>query len=319
MLTQQQHALLHTQRMQILQITREREMELLRNQYSQVLIMATLLMYPSYESCINFHMPGADVGEDVGTKSQVNIIHVTGMATCMILSTYCVLVTTMAIVWGPEMIISGARGGDDMEHIATVINRGVAAMRMAKYHIYGSLFLTMGLLCVFFVTGTSHRIGFWERKGVSGGGHTAAVVVVCFLMLAGYAASLAGLVNCKRIFSLDNLNGDRLRFPSLPCSVCGSRARHGLLQPDRRLLRCWAGKGESFKCYQCMGVRSDFMPSAEQKRAALEMAGEDDAGVGQGLRDWVMAEPPDADDDANPAGLRLEGAFQQAQTGKFTA
>lgn len=262
MLQNQIQALQRKQEVDLLQL-REREMELLRNNYNQVLVMVTLLMYPSYETCINFHMPGAAAGETVGSLPEMVIITSCGMAFCMVLTAYCIIVATAAAVLGPEMIIRGAQGASNRADVALVMNRGIAGMRIAKYHIYGSFGLLVIILGVFFILGAMHRVGFWARKGQGKEAHIGASCGIGLLMVAGYVVTGAALRRSNTVFSSHRLLDTRCENPHARCVVCGSRHREGFSARERTIL-CLGGccdrgeAGTGFKCYQCCGIRHEF-------------------------------------------------------------
>eukprot|EP00756_Hemistasia_phaeocysticola_P012672 Hpha_TRINITY_DN15222_c5_g12::TRINITY_DN15222_c5_g12_i1::g.66872::m.66872 len=262
MLTQQVQALQPTQELQMLQL-QEREMELLRNNYSAVVTASTLVLGFAYGGCIDFTMPGADPiapGDTaVGMRPEVLIIFYVLVASSMILETYSSCVATAAVVYGPDMAINGATGQETQQEVACVITRAIGGMRMAKGHIYGSF--AAGLVCLLLATclGTMDKIGYIERMGVSAGWHKVGASAISVVFGGGLLVIFLTFLGMGRVFSKHRLMEARSEHPGEPCVVCGDMTRDGMTNYDRRFLRapCCPGSVD-FKCYQCIGLRSEL-------------------------------------------------------------
>eukprot|EP01065_Artemidia_motanka_P018398 TRINITY_DN21710_c0_g1_i1.p1 TRINITY_DN21710_c0_g1~~TRINITY_DN21710_c0_g1_i1.p1 ORF type:complete len:377 (+),score=84.26 TRINITY_DN21710_c0_g1_i1:111-1241(+) len=270
MLTQLSQALQPTQELQMLQL-QEREMELLRNNYNALVTASTLVMGFAYGGCIDFTMPGGDpipAGETaVGMRPEVLITFYVCVATSMMLETYSACIATAAVVYGPDMAINGATATSTQQEVASVITRAIGGMRMAKHHIYGSFAGGLVFLLIATCLGTMDKIGYVERMGVPASHHKAGAAVIACIFGGGLLIILFAFLGMRRVFSTRGLTAGRKNHPDEPCTVCGDTTRDGLAAEDRRFLRipCVAG---GFKCYQCIGLRTDFTETEGERAAA---------------------------------------------------
>eukprot|EP01062_Namystynia_karyoxenos_P079816 TRINITY_DN848_c0_g2_i1.p1 TRINITY_DN848_c0_g2~~TRINITY_DN848_c0_g2_i1.p1 ORF type:complete len:406 (+),score=142.71 TRINITY_DN848_c0_g2_i1:77-1219(+) len=272
MLSQQTQALQPTQELELLQL-QEREMELLRNNYNNILVIATLVLTFAIAGSIDYEQPGTLVrGQDPYWTADVGIVpHLLFFyhgfqALSLGCELYSCAIATAVSVWGPDMAINGARGDSTMLEVACIIVRAIGGMRMARVHIYGSCAAGVVFIVLATLLGAMSRIGWVRRGALSARWHRAGATVVGSIFAVALVIMICAFFRIRKIFSTDRLMDARLALPGVPCVVCGDVSRHGMLEDDQRILPCsFVGSGASFKCYQCVGRRAESTASGADR------------------------------------------------------